>query len=287
MTTSSGGELADDPRWHAQATRRRRTPHCTHCVGPPKEAGERPACRICGAVTCAQCATPCRGCAVLARLRAVCAGDLSREPSLPGNAGERKVFGIIRTFGDARDVLLSGAGIYLRAIGDRRRHTYFASAAPYVLRQVLNETGVVRLDQPLVAGTVRAAQPTLFASRPELVWLIPVDRGVELRFRPQPPATTFPESPRAIPSEGPYVLPPPWRQPEPEFGKDSRVDGRGVACPHCGRESDDYRAIEAKAVVCARCGRSFVHPVLMDRIQAATGTPARTRRRPAPEESGT
>ncbi|UJR86460.1 hypothetical protein [Sandaracinus amylolyticus] len=237
-----------DERWGHGVTRT----HCLWC----RDGGARTdaECARCGARSCATCASgECRGCRVLDSMRSILRGEDGRIEH-EHDAG--KVAQILRTHGEAgRDVLLSPATIALRALGDPRRHHYFPDTAPTVLRDWLRATGITRLEVPMVAR----ARPTVpwirkvGATKDELVWLVPLERGVEARFRPLPSEGAL-DAPITIPEEGPWSLPAPWTSEAVWL----TLDPPGRACAHCGARHERYRLTHDRAWVCSSCGRSFV-----------------------------
>lgn len=262
---NSTANIDDDPRW--LATRRLACAFCRPTRLPIEDISDRVPCPDCGATTCAGCANPCRGCALSVRMRAVCDGREGAGAEPPFGDGEYKTFHIVRTFGASRDVLLSPSRIIVRAIGDARRHSYFADAAPAVLRLILHDTKIARLDRPLVApAKADLTWPRLrMRSMDEIAWLIPMSRGVEIRFRP-PPIEGMPTSAIDIPVEGPWALPKAWTPPDSRVVIQIQADGGDIACPHCRRVSRQYRSIGDGAFVCGQCGRSFEDAVLRERL---------------------
>jgi hypothetical protein len=240
----------EDPRWRYDGRSLRAG--CEFCLeaGILVPGGGTTECPGCRALRCAACASPCRGCGLLARLLGVAAG--SSEDSSDAGA---KTFHIVRTFGTARDVLLAPGRLVMRVLGDSRRHGYFSRAAPFVLKRVFEHTGIARLDWPVVAHA--RAGPTWRAVRDtaadEIAWLLPLPMGIEVRFRP-PTSAGPPPRPMAVPDQGPWSLPPPWR--EPDGGPPTLVSST-MACPHCAETPGSYRRLSDGGLVCRSCGRSF------------------------------
>jgi hypothetical protein len=141
-----------------------------------------------------------------------------------------------------------------RAVDDPREHGYFSTAAPYVLAHVMRAAGIEKIEGPLVA--LVPGGPVWDRVRDEaedqLVWILPHERSVELRFRPV--AGVVPERPTAIREADAPAMPEPSPRPGPRY-LESPPPGR--ACAHCGTRATRHRMAGRDALVCAACGRSF------------------------------
>lgn len=235
-------------------------------------------CERCGSPRCVACENECLGCPVLERIRAVLRGGPDPDaPSIGGGdlLGDEKTHYFVRTLGrEGRDVLVAPHTIAVRAIGDPRRHDYLARGGPYVLSELMQAMQIRALERPLVGLAPRGViwkRVRPVAAADELVWLLPLPRGVELRLRP--PHEEPPSHPIPIPDEGALALPEPWSRPPPPAWRFVDSDPPGRQCPHCSMRATRHRAAGDDALVCAACGRSFERRAMQRRAVARDDSP--------------